>query len=413
MTINGTINEGSPSRPSPWLSVWFRPGRTIQQILATDPKRHVLLPAALYATLVVLTWSIGPFGRPWADWRVVAALAVAGAIAGIAYVYIMGLFLALSGMLVGGNASAMAMRAVLAWSLVPPLCGLAVYLVIVVVVELGLATGPMLNFLEAAAGLGLVVLSIWSWIIAWRMVARVSGFGFWRTAIAIVAAVIMLSMASALAVRTFLFQPFSTPSASMEPTLLVGDRFFVSKFSYGFSRFTLPFSPPLFAGRLFASEPRRGDVVVFRLPKDDSIDYVKRVIGLPGDTIQMIDGVLHINGQPIKRERAPDYVDSGQGSPGVHIKRWHETLPNGVSYYTLQQYPTTLYDNTDPYLVPAGHFFMMGDNRQNSQDSRVLAAVGYIPMENLIGRAEIIFLSLDQRTGQPDVRSERLGKLIR
>jgi signal peptidase I len=408
-----TIPEGSPPRPSPWLSVWFHPGRTIQQILATDPKRHVLLLAALYAILAVLTWSVGVFAGPWGDWRVIAALAVAAVIAGIAYLYIMGLFLALSGLLVGGRASATAMRAALAWSLVPPLCGLAVYLVIAVIAELsGLATAPTRNALEAAAGASLVVLSLWSWIIAWRMVACVLGFGFWRTAIAILAAVIMLSMASALAVRTLLFQPFSMPSASMEPTLLVGDRFFVSKFSYGFSHYSLPFSPRLFAGRLLASDPGRGDVVVFRLPKDDSIDYVKRVVGLPGDTIQMIDGVLHINGQPVKRERAPDFVDDSE-QPPVRVKRWRETLPNGVSYDTLQLYETGLYDNTPPYVVPAGNLFMLGDNRQNLQDSRVLAAVGYIPLENLIGRVEIIFLSLDQRAGQPGVRSERLGQRVR
>jgi len=208
--------------------------------------------------------------------------------------------------------------------------------------------------------------------------------------------VIFHALIIAVVIRTFLFQPFNIPSGSMEATLLVGDFLFVSKYSYGYTHYSLPFSPPIFSGRVFGSEPKRGDVVVFRLPKDDSIDYIKRVIGLPGDTIQMIDGVLHINGEAVKREPAPDYVDNDQGLPGVHIKRWHETLPNGVSYYTLQQYPSTPYDNTDPYLVPAGHFFMMGDNRQNSQDSRVLSAVGYVPFENIIGRAQIIFFSMGE-----------------
>jgi signal peptidase I len=208
--------------------------------------------------------------------------------------------------------------------------------------------------------------------------------------------VIFHALIIAVVIRTFLFQPFNIPSGSMEATLLVGDFLFVSKYTYGYTHYSLPFSPPLFSGRIFGSEPKRGDVVVFRLPKDDSVDYIKRVIGLPEDTIQMIDGVLHINGAAVKREPAPDFIDTDQGPQPVRIKRWRETLPNGVSYTTLQQYESTMYDNTPPYVVPAGHFFMMGDNRQNSQDSRVLAAVGYVPFENIIGRAEIIFFSMGE-----------------
>jgi signal peptidase I len=209
--------------------------------------------------------------------------------------------------------------------------------------------------------------------------------------------VIFHALIIAVVIRTFLFQPFNIPSGSMESTLLVGDFLFVSKYTYGYTHYSLPFSPPLFSGRIFGSEPKRGDVVVFRLPKDDSVDYIKRVIGLPGDTIQMIDGVLHINGEAVKREPAPDFIDTDQ-SPPVRIKRWRETLPNGVSYTTLQQYESTTggYDRTPPYVVPVGHFFMMGDNRQNSQDSRVLSAVGYVPFENIIGRAEVIFFSMGE-----------------
>src|SRR5579862_9829337 len=138
----------------------------------------------------------------------------------------------------------------------------------------------------------------------------------------------------ALVIRTFLFQPFNIPSGSMKATLLVGDYLFVSKYSYGYSHYSLPLSPPLFSGRLFGSAPERGDVVVFRLPKDDSTDYIKRVIGLPGDRIKMVDGLLYINGTPVKRERVSDFIDDENGT-SERVRRWRETLPNGVSYETL------------------------------------------------------------------------------
>jgi signal peptidase I len=206
--------------------------------------------------------------------------------------------------------------------------------------------------------------------------------------------IVLHALIIALVIRTFLFQPFNIPSGSMKATLLVGDYLFVSKYSYGYTHYSLPFSPPLFSGRIFASEPQRGDVVVFRLPRDDTTDYIKRVIGLPGDRIQMIGGVLHINGEAVKRERIDDFTDTEEDGRKVKVKRWRETLPSGVSYTTLDLVENGYYDDTPEYKVPPGHYFMMGDNRDNSTDSRVLSQVGYVPFENIIGRAQVIFFSV-------------------
>lgn len=198
----------------------------------------------------------------------------------------------------------------------------------------------------------------------------------------------------AIGIRTVAFEPFNIPSASMVPTLLVGDYLFVSKYSYGYSRFSMPFSPRLWEGRILGSLPERGDVAVFRWPRDDTTDYIKRIVGLPGDRVQMINGILYLNGTATRRESAGLCEEDGTGAR-IRSRRYRETLPGGRSYYICVFSDSERFDNTPEFLVPAGHVFAMGDNRDNSSDSRDFGpgGVGYVPVENLIGRAEIIFFS--------------------
>jgi signal peptidase I len=216
--------------------------------------------------------------------------------------------------------------------------------------------------------------------------------GLWETV-----KVVFQALLIALVVRTLLFQPFNIPSGSLVPTLLIGDYLFVSKYSYGYSKHSIPFSPPLFNGRIWAAEPKRGDIAVFKLPKDNATDYIKRVIGLPGDKIQVIAGILQINGTPVKRERVEDYETTDERGRIVKVPRYRETLPNGVSHFIIEREGDRGYwDNTNVYTVAPGHFFMMGDNRDNSTDSRDESNVGQVPFENFVGRAEIIFFSIDE-----------------
>lgn len=207
----------------------------------------------------------------------------------------------------------------------------------------------------------------------------------WETLKSMAVAIII-----AFAFRSFAYQPFHIPSGSMKGNLLIGDYLFASKFEYGYSRYSFPFGLPLFEGRILESQPKRGDIIIFRLPTNTNIDYIKRVIGLPGDKIQVKEGILYINGEEIPRTRIEDFVDED----GTRIPQYIETLPNGVKYKVLDADPEGELDNTNVYTVPEDHYFVMGDNRDNSTDSRVLKSVGFIPKENIVGKAKIIFFSV-------------------
>jgi signal peptidase I len=205
---------------------------------------------------------------------------------------------------------------------------------------------------------------------------------------------IVYAVLIAVVIRTFLFEPFFIPSGSMVPTLLVGDYVLVAKYRYGYTHFSFPFSPDFFSGRIPGGAPKRGDVVVFRLPRDTSIDYVKRVIGLPGDTIQVTQGQLFVNGVQVPRADVGDYTDDSDGQPVV-VQEFTESLPGGKNHPILKATDEGFMNNTPVYTVPPGDMFMMGDNRDNSLDSRVLDDVGYVPIENALGPATIVFFSID------------------
>ncbi|MEL0165155.1 MAG: signal peptidase I [Alphaproteobacteria bacterium] len=202
---------------------------------------------------------------------------------------------------------------------------------------------------------------------------------------------IVIAGALALGFRSLLFEPFNIPSGSMIPTLLVGDYLFVSKYSYGYSRYSFPFGMAPFDGRVFETSPERGDVAVFRQPQNESVAFIKRIVGLPGDRIQVTDGVLRINDVAVNRVRK-GFATASDGYNVIRFAVYQETLPNGKSYLIQERSDDDVLDNTNVFLVPEGHYFMMGDNRDNSRDSRT-TSVGMVPAENLIGRAERLFFS--------------------
>ena len=202
----------------------------------------------------------------------------------------------------------------------------------------------------------------------------------------------------AIVIRSLLIQPFYIPSSSMEPTLLVGDRLFVTKYSYGYSKHSFPFSPPILSKRVMFNSPKRGDVVVFKTPADNRTDYIKRLIGLPGDKIQFIDSNLYLNNSEILKSKTPSKSNIYCGSEIIDVFKFEEKLPNGKKFHTVYLKEYT-YQNSDIFTVPDDHYFFLGDNRDCSKDSRYLTSVGYVHKDNLVGKAQFIFFSSDRKMG--------------
>ena len=231
--------------------------------------------------------------------------------------------------------------------------------------------------------------------------------------------ILIYALIIALLIRSFLFQPFYIPSSSMEPNLLIGDRLFVSKYSYGYSRHSLPFSPKIYSNRVLSKTPERGDVIVFKTPADNRTDYIKRLIGIPGDIIQIINQDLYINDIKVKKEKIENSANISCGDKILEANYFEETLPNGKKYIAAYRKDGTML-NSDKFIIPENYYFFMGDNRDCSKDSRFLSSVGYVYFYNIVGKAQLIFFSNNKKKGsffefwrwKQSVRVERFFKKI-
>ena len=404
------MNSGA----SPWLTLWRHPQATIRRIQQNPHMGQALLIAALAGIAAALSLVLEPTGMAGPELaRLLLALAIGGVVINIVSLYMGSAATAVFGWLLGGKATIKGMRLAFAWAQVP----LAVALVLVLIVQAiallsvfglsGLATTEAYGYGLIAVSVLFVILDIWTVVLMVRMTGAVQGFGIFRSILSL-CALPLLAVLLALPIRFFAYQPFSIPAASMSPNLIPGDYIFASKFAYGYSRYSVPL-PLGITGRIWGAEPKRGDLVIFRLPKDTATDYVKRVVGLPGDRIQMIGGVLQINGQPVELRRIEDFIGAastcnmarnGEAKMARHV----ETLPDGRQYEILDCRSGSEGDDTKVFEMPPGHYFMMGDNRDNSNDSRF--SVGFVPYENLVGRVSVIFFSMSGDGGT--LRRERM-----
>jgi signal peptidase I len=343
------------------------------------------------------------------DWRLIALVVFVTALAALINLYVTAAAIRFLGRLMGSVAGRERIRIAMAWGAVPLAWG-ALFSALPLVLQWETSNTVLTKVVIVSLG----VAAIWSFVATVAMLMEVQQLSAVRAFACYAGATLLIVLFVALPIRIFLWQPFNIPSGASVPTLLVGDYFFVSKYSYGYSRYSFPFGLHLFNGRIFFSQPERGDVIVFRTPTDNSTDYIQRLVGLPGDRIQMIDGVLNINGVPVTRERVEDKIEDTKCGRHMPVHIYRETLPNGRSYLTQKLSETCpvnrlgAADNTGVFAVPPMHYFMLGDNRDDSADSRFAIGngVGYVPEENLVGRAEVIFLSVSKDD------NSRVGRLL-
>lgn len=404
-------SEQIASPSFPFISVCFRPRATIAAIIASSPRWQVWLLAGLGGVFNVGGYLINP--AVLSDLRVAAACLLIGAVIGVVNIYVTAFIVAWLGRRMGSFAGVADVRTVLAWGLAP--CIIAIGLTITLYAGgQALAEAPK-SLLTLVSGLLLGAGGLWTAVITLLMLSRIQALAWWRVLVVYLGGAVLIPLLVAMAIRTVVFQPFNLPSGSMSPTLLRGDYVFVSKYAYGYSRYSLPFAPPGLDGRIFPADPQLGDLVVFALPKQNATSYIKRVVGRAGDRVQIKAGELYINGVVVTREPLPDFYGDELCGPGTGpVRQWRETLPNGASYNTLDCVKNGFYDETIEYRVPPGHVFVLGDNRDNSSDSRVLATFGYIPLGNIFGRVGMIFFSLAAEAhGNASIRTERIGTMVR
>lgn len=385
-----------PAILNPWTAIWWKPQAAINAVVQRAGRSYTLVLAALMGVATAIGVAALITDLHW--FAVVAVAFVVGPFAGLLALYVDGALLSWIGRPLGGSASQSKLRTAIAWAALPNIAALLIMLGGIAVyhqafLRANAAPGGIKDPVLMIVIVVLVALQLWGLFLKIRTVGAVQRFGAVRSA-ANVAAALLLPLAVALAFRTFLFQPFSIPASSMEPALRVGDYMFVDKRSYGWSRYSFPFDAG-FEGRIGAAAPLRGDIIVFKLPSDLKIDYVKRVIGLPGDEVAMQHGVLHINGTPIPKLRVGDFTSNAQAGSDEVVPVFEETLPDGRKYTVLDIEPDGPFDNIEPVRVAPGHYFVLGDNRDNSMDSRSQRQVGFVPIENILGRVSLIYFSAD------------------
>jgi signal peptidase I len=407
------------SSVNPWRALWLHPGLAVEAVLARDRRRTTLALAAVSAILALLSGTgqsvhLFALGPSVAVGLVVLFVALAGAVFGVVSLYVTGWIVNVVARAFGGRGGAAGARAALAWGSVPLLISSLVGLA----ASLGQAHDARASWLIVLSGVVVVICVLFGVVLQTAMLARVQKFGVARAFFSMLVGTVGVALALAFAVRTLAFQPFDLPSASMAPTLQRGDYVFVSKSAYGYSRYSFPFAPAWFEGRVFARQPKRGDVVVFANPKDGSA-WVKRIVGLPGETIQMKAGRLFIDGEMVERHRVePGFRTEGPFGDAIVAPTYDEALPGGATHRIIEiKDDHGFLDNTDVFLTPPNAYFVLGDNRDNSVDSRVppkLGGFGFVPLENIVGRVGMIYYSFDAepRVGPPAPRLERIGLAV-